>query len=211
MTLRFILRDIKRYIKIKKFNTKWRNNNQHNKTNANSIFPIEKVSVGKLTYGKLNIHYYNTAQESLTIGNFVSIADEVQFFLGGEHDYNNIMTFPFKNILTKNKIQEAMSKGPIIVEDDVWIGYGAIILSGVKIGKGSVIGAGSVVAKNVEPYSIYVGNKVIKKRFNQDIINKLEQVDYSKINVELLDTKIDNLYQHVTEENVDDLINILTK
>lgn len=121
------------------------------------------------------------------------------------------MTFPFKNILTKNKIQEAMSKGPIIVEDDVWIGYGAIILSGVKIGKGSVIGAGSVVAKNVEPYSIYVGNKVIKKRFNQDIINKLEQVDYSKINVELLDTKIDNLYQHVTEENVDDLINILTK
>ena len=53
----------------------------------------------------------------------------------------------------------------IVIEDDVWIGFGVLIMSGVKVGKGSVIGARSIVTKDVPPYSIFVGNKVIKKRF----------------------------------------------
>lgn len=58
----------------------------------------------------------------------------------------------------------------VIVEDDVWIGYGSIILSGVKIGQGSIIAAGSVVTKDVEPYSIYAGNpaKKIRNRFDSE-------------------------------------------
>lgn len=60
----------------------------------------------------------------------------------------------------------------VIIEDDVWIGYGAIILSGVKIGRGSIIAAGSVVTKNVESYSIVGGNpaRFIKMRFNEQEI-----------------------------------------
>ncbi len=55
---------------------------------------------------------------------------------------------------------------PVVIEDDVWLGYNVVILPGVTIGQGSVIGAGSVVVKDIPPYSVAVGNpaKVIKKR-----------------------------------------------
>ena len=72
-------------------------------------------------------------------------------------------------------------KVDIIVEDDVWIGYGALILSGVTIGQGSIIGARSIVTKDVPPYSIYAGNKVIRKRFPDEIIQKLSTIDFEKI------------------------------
>lgn len=66
----------------------------------------------------------------------------------------------------------------IIIEDDVWIGHGVIILSSVCIGRGSIVAAGSVVIKNVAPYSIVGGNpaKVIKMRFNHEQIEKHEQI-----------------------------------
>lgn len=74
----------------------------------------------------------------------------------------------------------------IIIEDDVWIGYDALIMPGVTIGKGSVIGARAIVTKDVPPYSIYVGNKVIKKRFSEDIINKLSTIDFQKLSTPVL-------------------------
>lgn len=63
----------------------------------------------------------------------------------------------------------------VVIQDDVWVGYGSIIMSGVKIGTGSIIAAGSVVTKDVEPYSIYAGvpAKKIKNRF--DTIEDLEE------------------------------------
>lgn len=99
----------------------------------------------------------------LKIGNFCFIADKVVFLLGGEHNYNRISSFPFKKYYF-NEV-DATNNGDIIIEDDVWIGYDSLILSGVKIGKGSIIGARSIVTKDVPPYSVYIGNKVIKKDF----------------------------------------------
>ena len=66
-------------------------------------------------------------------------------------------------------IDEATSKGDIIVQDDVWIGYGATILSGLTIGQGAVIAAGSVVTKDVTPYSVVAGvpARVIKYHFGE--------------------------------------------
>ena len=60
---------------------------------------------------------------------------------------------------------------PIVIEDDVWIGRRVIILPGVTIGRGSVIGAGAVVAKDIPPYSVAVGNpcKVVRNRINNGI------------------------------------------
>lgn len=109
------------------------------------------------------------------------------------------------------KNNEALSKGNIIIEDDVWIGQGAIILSGVTIGRGSVIGAGAVVAKDIPPYSIVVGNpgKVIKKRFSDEIIEKLMKVDYSKLDENKIKYNIDLLYTEINENNVDEIINMI--
>jgi acetyltransferase-like isoleucine patch superfamily enzyme len=71
---------------------------------------------------------------------------------------------------------DVISKGDIIIEDDVWIGVNAVILGDVKIGRGAVVGAGSIVTKNIPPYAIVAGNpaKVIKQRFTPEQIEKLE-------------------------------------
>ena len=104
---------------------------------------------------------------------------------------------------------EALSKGKIIVEDDVWIGMNAIILSGVKIGKGAVIGAGSVVSKDIPPYAIAVGNpcKVVKYRFSENIINKIKELKFDNIDESLKE----KLYTEVAENNVDELVETISK
>ena len=124
------------------------------------------VEVGKASYGDLNIiSFANNAK--LIIGTFVSIAQEVSFILDAEHYTNHLSTYPFKVKYLGIEKQEAFSKGNIVVEDDVWIGYGAIIMSGVTIANGCIIAAGSIVTKDTEPYSIYAGNpaKKVKDRF----------------------------------------------
>lgn len=99
---------------------------------------------------------------------------------------------------------DGVCKGPIIIEDDVWIGFGAIILSGVTLGKGCVIGAGSVVTKNVPPYAIYAGNRVVKYRFNENVIKKLMKFNLNQLDYENYREfcKIE-----LTEENVDIILN----
>lgn len=87
---------------------------------------------------------------SITLGDRVSIAPRVMLLALSHPNASNIRD----SIVT--------SKHTIIIEDDVWIGAGSIILSGVTVGKGAVIGAGSVVTKDVEPYTIVVGNPARK-------------------------------------------------
>lgn len=167
-------------IKLKLFSYKWRRNNRHNSTRPVSIYPMSKVTVGNGTYGRLDVETYGTEDACLKIGAYCSIAREVRFLLDGEHDYAHLSTYPFKVMhgITKS---EAKTKGPIIVGDDVWIGERTLILSGVNIGQGAIIAAGSVVFKDIPPYAIYGGGKVIKYRFPENIIEKLLKIDFSKL------------------------------
>lgn len=206
-----VVRDFRNYIKLKKFKINWRAKNKHNFTKAGNIFPIDKVEVGKYTYGTLNVNYYYDKNEFLKIGNYCSIANNVQFFTGGNHYYKNMMTYPFKNRMSKNNIKEAATKGKIILEDDTWIGYGSIILSGVTIGKGAIIGAGSIVAKDIPPYAIFANNKIIKYRFNPNIIDKLVSVDFENIKEQQLEEKLEALYTKCTENNIDEIIREVMK
>lgn len=206
MILKQLVKNAKRYIEKIAFQDKWRKRNTDNSTKAGTIFPVDKVSIGKHTYGTLNIHYYNQPEEYLSVGAYCSIADNTWFMLGGEHDYKTLMTYPFKNRITKNEIQEAITKGPVIIEDDVWIGCNCIILSGTHIGQGAVIGAGSVVSGNVPPYAIFAGGRIVKYRFTADIINKLSDFAPRLIQWEKVKMKIDELYTHVNEENIDQIL-----
>ena len=165
---------------------------------------MELVKVGKYTYGVLNVKSWGTKGEGLKIGNYVSIGPNVTFALGGNHYTNTITTFPFKVKYFGEREPEALTKGKIIVEDDVWIGMDVLILSGVKIGKGAIIGAGAVVAKDIPAYAIAVGNpcKVVKYRFSQEIIKKIEKfkfLEYNFSNKELL-------YQEINEKNIEKII-----
>lgn len=198
-------------VKESKVLKKWREQNAHNETTlAKEYIDITKIQVGKGTYGVLDVETASALPYQLHIGNYCSIGPNVHFILASEHPYQCFSTYPFKVKLNLQSL-EAQSKGDIVVGDDVWIGLGAIINSGVHIGQGAIIAAGSVVVKDVEPYSIVGGNpaKHIKYRFEPSIRKKLLQVDFSKLNTTLIRTHIDVAYTPLTAENVENVLNEL--
>lgn len=163
----------------------WRRMNRHNFSRLNSLFPLTHVKVGRGTYGNLNIVCYNP-ELYILIGNYCSIGDEVTFMMGGRHNYSCISTYPFYSKVYKKELGEGIDAQPcrqddIVIEDDVWIGYGALVFPGVTIGKGAVIGARSIVTHNIPAYSIYAGTKIIKKRFSEEIISKIQKIDFVEI------------------------------
>ena len=175
----------------------WRNKNAHNFTTVSGKVP-DVINVGNGTYGNIDIRWFWDKKEHLSIGHYCSIAEGVLFLTGGNHLLDTLSSFPFAHYYDTGESYYAPTKGPIVVGDDVWIGINSTILSGVTIGQGAVIGANSVVAKDVPPYAIYVGNKVVKYRFSEEIIDKLIKFDYSKLtpkdiidNHNLLKKKID--------------------
>jgi acetyltransferase-like isoleucine patch superfamily enzyme len=140
--------------------------------------------IGDFTYGAPKVFHWGEPVQ-LEIGRFCSIAQEVNIFLGGNHRIDWVTTYPFNSINYtfpdwKHLQGHPSSKGDIIIGNDVWIGYGASIMSGVKIGDGAVIGAKSVVSRDVKPYEIVAGNPAvtIKKRFSDDIIEKLLELKW---------------------------------
>ncbi len=133
------------------------------------------------------LYHYPVNQDKLIIGKFCSIACGAKFiFNSANHNMTSLSTYPFPLFfeewgLEKNKVTEAWdNKGNIIVGNDVWIGYKAIILSGVTIGDGAIIGTGAVVTKDVAPYTIVGGvpAKPIRKRFDDETISKLLKIKW---------------------------------
>ena len=140
---------------------------------------IEKYpgfKVGHDTYGEpLVIGEGKTAK--LEIGCFCSISDEVVVFLDGEHRSDWVTTYPFSVFWPECRsfVGHPATKGDVRIGNDVWIGYGASILSGVSVRTGAVIAAHAVVTRDVPSYSIVAGNpaRVLKFRFAEDIIARL--------------------------------------
>ena len=192
----------------------WRRLNAHNEvsiTDWHGFVDFNKVKAGRRSYGGLTLWSFGAEEEGLLIGNFVSIADDVKFLLGGNHSYLGFSTFPF---LTKYfATLESVSKGQIVVKDDVWIGFNSTILSGVTIGQGAIIAAGSLVTKDVAPYSIVGGNpaKLIKYRFEQEVVDKLVLFDFARLSDEVILKNRDALYQEITSENIDVILNKMTQ
>ena len=182
-----LLGSLKHQAYLRLFKRKWRKANRQNETFAGTTFPVERVHVGNYSYGPLNVYAWGAEEERLEIGSFVSIAPGVKFLLGGNHRVDTLLTFPVRVKFLGEK-REATSKGAIIVEDDVWIGMDAMILSGSHIGRGAVIGAKTLVTGYVAPYSIHVGNpgRTVGFRFDKPIIEKLLSVRLDRLSGELI-------------------------
>lgn len=206
---------LKDRIKYFLFKREWRKKNSHNSTIAEDINDAklsDHVEVGKGTYGALHVLLYDKSNK-LTVGNFCSVGPNVTFVVSADHYSNHVSTFPYKVKICGEQF-EGVSKGNIVVDDDVWIGYGATILSGVHIGQGAVVAAGAVVTHDVPPYAIVGGvpAHLIKYRFTPDIINILLTIDYSKLEEKDIKEHIDDLYSEIkTVEDAEKLTSWMAK
>ncbi|MDG2617654.1 CatB-related O-acetyltransferase [Thermoleptolyngbya sichuanensis XZ-Cy5] len=128
------------------------------------------------------LYHFDFEGDRLIIGKFCSIASDVKFIMnGGNHRTDWFTNYPFP--VFGNGWEHAMpdswpNKGDTIIGNDVWIGYGAMLMPGVQVGDGAIIATGAVVTRNVEPYAIVGGNPaaLIRKRFDDAVIQELLQI-----------------------------------
>lgn len=128
------------------------------------------------------LYHYPVNGDKLIIGKFCSIACGAKFMLtSANHKMSSLSTYPFPIFyeewgLDAKDIRNAWdNKGDIIIGNDVWIGYEAVIMAGVTIGDGAIIGTRAVVTKDVPPYTIVGGvpAKPIRKRFDDATVERL--------------------------------------
>lgn len=173
-------------------------------------------STGRHSYGIENIKIRSWGEGAhLFIGGFCSIADDLTIFLGGNHRSDWTTTFPFGHILNRkfpagqiNGHGHPATNGHVIIENDVWIGSGCTIMSGIRIGTGSIVSARSVVVRDVEPYTIVGGNpaKPIKRRFTKQIIQQLLKIQWWERSDEEINRIVPLLQMQPTEEILKEII-----
>ncbi|MGL5132194.1 MAG: CatB-related O-acetyltransferase [Planktothrix sp.] len=142
------------------------------------------------------LYHFDFIGDQLIIGKFCAIASDVKFIMnGGNHRTDWLTNYPFP--VFGNGWESAMPdswpfKGNTVIGNDVWIGYGATIMPGINIGDGAIIGAQSVVTRDVSPYTIVGGNpaKEIRKRFEDSIIEDL-------LNIRWWDWDIQKITRHL--------------
>ncbi len=144
-------------------------------------FDSDLLSMGCLSYGEPLVAVSAATPEHVHAGSFVSIGLDVMFLDGGNHNANWVTTFPLRirlGLPGGHEDGQPFSKGDIVIGNDVWIGSYAHVLSGVTIGDGAIIGSRSVVAKDVRPYAIVVGNpaREIRRRFSDEQVDALLEI-----------------------------------
>ena len=159
------------------------------------------------------LYHYPINHDRLTIGKFCSIACGAKFIFNcANHTLKSLSTYTFPLFfeewnLPKSEVATARdNKGDIVIGNDVWIGYDAVIMAGVHIGDGAIIGTRAVVTKDVEPYSIVGGvpAKEIRKRFAPDVVAKLLELKWWN----WPSGKIKNNIAAIQSGNVEELLKI---
>lgn len=152
-------------------------------------------SFGVYSYGQPNI-VWHTPGTNLIVGKFCSLSNPT-IFLGGEHRPDWVTTYPFGHINqhvfnTFDGVGHDISKGDVIIGNDVWIGAYVTIMSGITIGDGAIVAANSHVVKNVEPYSIVGGNPArhIRFRFSPEQIESLLKIRWWDWSIEKINENI---------------------
>ncbi len=146
------------------------------------------IEVGEYTYfsgrdfERHVTHHYPFYGDRLVIGKFCQIAAGVEFIMNGaNHQMNALTTYPFHIAgwgCAPPEMEDLPCKGDTVVGNDVWIGQNVTILPGIRIGNGAIIGAESVVAGDVEAYTVVAGNpaRLIRRRFDREMETLLERL-----------------------------------
>lgn len=159
------------------------------------------------------LYHYPINNDKLIIGKYCSIACGAKFmFTCGNHTMKSLSTYPFQYLFdewgldVKNITDTWDNKGDIIIGNDVWIGYEAVVMQGVHIGDGAIIGSKAVVTSDVLPYAIVGGipAKLIKKRYVDGVIEKLLQMKWWNWD----DEKVKNNLQNILKCNIEELLKL---
>jgi acetyltransferase-like isoleucine patch superfamily enzyme len=141
-----------------------------------------RLSIGLGTYGPFRLLVHRGDENTrVTIGRYCAIGRDVLFIPGSNHRVDWASSYPFRvryQLPGRFEDGHPASRGPIVVGNDVWIGHGARILSGVRIGDGAVVSAAAVVATDVRPYAIVAGNpaREARRRFSDEQVEALERL-----------------------------------
>ena len=167
-----------------------------------SICPMSYIVEADLTVGSNRCN--------LLIGRYSSFAYKISIDIGMDHLYRCITTYPPHKILSAsyhttdtsiiNPAADPLVHHQMTIGNDVWVGANAQLLGGIHIGNGAVIGAGTVVAKDIPPYAVVVGNpaRVIKYRFDEETITRLQRIKWWNWPKEKIETFIPQFNDDMT-------------
>lgn len=182
----------------------------------NQVVDHPRIEIGDFSYfGHFEVldnyaaflapYLFPLSPEKLIMGKFCQIAHGVRFITSSaNHNMSGFSTFPFNNFMMTPEttvaeiqamFQVSEKKGDTIIGNDVWIGMEAVIMPGVTVGDGAIIGARSVVVKDVEPYTIVGGNpaKPLKKRYDEKTIASLLKIQWWNWPVEKIESNLDTI------------------
>jgi virginiamycin A acetyltransferase len=170
----------------------------------NKVLFDGKISIGSnTTINGPGTEFYSI-HHPIRIGNFCSIARGTAI-QEHNHDAECITTYFIKYRIFNEKYgTDAVSKGPVTIGNDVWIGTQSTILTGVTIGNGAIVAANSVVSKDVPPYAIVGGTpaKVLKYRFSDEIIAKLLEIEWWNWDLDKIKRNKDLFYGNLSIEKL---------
>ena len=185
-----------------------------NKASVQRFVLIRESHINSYSYIGYSSNIFRAA-----IGKFCSISRFVNIGLG-THPTSFLSTSPVffsvDNGTGYSWVNKDMHDGkpkPVTIGNDVWVGMNVTIMGGVKIGNGAIIGAHSVVTKDIPPYAIVGGipAKIIKFRFSTEIIDKLEKLSWWDLPEEVLKNNIDFFQKELNETNIDEFISRVNK
>ena len=157
-----------------------------------SVIDHPRMEIGEYTYAsdfdppepggwaaRLAPYLFDFAADRLVLGKFCQIAHGVRFIgASANHATRGITTFPFAVLDPETMLGYQPDRRDIVVGHDVWLGYGAMVMPGTRIGNGVIVGAGSVVRGDVPDYTVVAGNPahVVRRRFTDDEIATLNRI-----------------------------------
>ncbi len=130
----------------------------------NTVLSCKDGSISIGDYSNIAANCSLLSESRIKLGKYVFIAGHCYIVAGGNHRFDDLS----KPIM----FQPSISKGGVIIEDDVWVGAGCVILDGVHIGRGSVIGAGSILTQPVPEYSVVIGSRAVRRRDRREILEE---------------------------------------
>lgn len=138
----------------------------------------QQLQMGEHSYDAPQLLSFRPHDQQVRIGKYCSISKSAQILTGGYHHADWVSTYPFRireGLPGAFEDGQPYSRGPVVIGNDVWVGYGALIMSGVTIGNGAVVAARALVVRDVPPYAIVGGNPatVLTQRFPEDQVEAL--------------------------------------